>query len=238
MSHLFVELYEKVDDRFPCCILADHDLYHQRYFYDLHWRGVTDRAGRVVVRPGLEYRLGDHIRLLNQARPGFTDTIAVDPAIAADVDLDAILFNHHGFAGRAEAIMIVTNPNPDSSYRLRVSLYDQVGQLLPSFIFYDWECPANEPLVNLKQFHFDKKAAFIRVEPGPAYQTGDQVLLRETLALNSRTYALELGDYDLTQAMLPEEEETVSGQLVREPKYWAESLTGLELVLQPHIFRN
>lgn len=64
------------------------------------------------------------------------------------------------------------------------------------------------------------------------------MLLRETLALNSRTYALELGDYDLTQAMLPEEDETVSGQLVREPKYWAESLTGLELVLQPHIFRN
>jgi len=45
-------------------------------------------------------------------------------------------------------------------------------------------------------------------------------------------------NYDLTQAMLPEEEETVSGQLVRQPKSWPESLTGLELVLQPHLFRN
>lgn len=238
MSHLFVELYEKVGDRFPCCILADHDLYRRRYFYDLHWRGVADRAGRVVVRRGLEYRTGDHVRLLHQSRPGFTDTVAVDPAIAADVDLNAILFDHQGFAGQAEAVMIVTNPNPDSSYRLRISLYNQVGQLLPSLIFYDWECPANEPIVNLHQFHFDKKVASIRIEPGPAYQAGDRVILRETLALNSRLYPLELGDYDLTQMLLLPEEESVSGQLIEETRYWAGTLKGIELVLQPHLWKN
>lgn len=238
MSHLFVELYEKVGDRFPCCILADHDLYRRRYFYDLHWRGVADLAGRVVVRPGLEYRFGDHIRLLHQARLRYTDTVTVDPAIAADVDLDMVLFNHHGFAGRAEAVMIVTNPNPDSSYRLRVSLYDQVGQLLPSLIFYDWEYPATEALVNLNQFHFDKKTAFIRVEPGPAYQQGDKVFLRETMAVNSRTYPLEPGNYDLTEMMLPVEDTPVSMQGITEPKSWAESLTGIELALRPHLFRN
>lgn len=38
MSHLFIELYEQVGDHFPCCTLADHDLGHHPYFFDLQPR--------------------------------------------------------------------------------------------------------------------------------------------------------------------------------------------------------
>lgn len=237
MSHLFVELYEQVGDRFPCCTLADHDLHSRQYFFDLHPRGVADRAARVVVRPGPEYRTGDHIRLLDRARPSDTAAVAVDPAVAADVDLNSVLFDHHGFAGRAEAVVVVTNPNPDSSYRLRMSLYDQVGQLWPSLIFYDWEYPADEPIADLSQFHFEQKAAFIRVEAGPAYQPGDRVILRESRGTDTPSQALEPGDYDLTEWLLPVAE--VSPWQPHNPRQsWAEMVVAVELDLQPRLLRH
>jgi hypothetical protein len=90
---------------------------------------------------GDEYRTGDHIHLLPKVKPSYADTITIDPAIAADVDLNEVLFNEHGFAERTEAVLMVTNPNVDGSYRLRVSFYAQVGQKIPSLLLYDWECP-------------------------------------------------------------------------------------------------
>jgi hypothetical protein len=50
MPHLFIELYERIADRFPSCTLTDHGLRRRQYFYDLHPRGLADRAARVVVR--------------------------------------------------------------------------------------------------------------------------------------------------------------------------------------------
>lgn len=237
MSHLFIELYERIGDRFPSCTLADHDLYHREWFYDLHSYGVADRAARVVVRPGDDYRTGDHIRLLAKVRPSYADTIAIDPAIADDVDLNEVLFNDHSFAERPEAVLIVTNPNVDSSYRLRVSLYAQVGQNIPSLLLYDWECPQGGRLADLECFHFAHKVALIRVEPGPAYEVGDRVVLREALTTGSRSYALEPGDYDLTRFMVEESRE-VAQPIIQARKSWAESLAAIELEFQPKVIRH
>ena len=237
MSHLIVELYEQFGGKFPCCALDDHDVSNRQYFHDLQERGIADRAARVVVRRGDEYRTGDHIRLLDQVRPSYADTIAIDPAIANDVDLNEVLFNEHGFAERTEAVLIVTNPNLDSSYRLRVSLYAQVGQKIPSLILYDWEYLRAERLADLNCFHFANKTALIRVEGGPAYQAGDRVILREGLASDSRSYTLELGDYDLTR-LLVEESKDPTRPIVGERKSWAESLAALELELRPRVVWN
>ena len=234
MSHLMVELYERFGDKFPCCTLDDHDVSNRQYFHDLHRYGLADRTARVIVRPGNEYRTGDHIRLLDKVRQNYADTIAIDPAIAGDVDLNEVLFNEQGLAERAEAVLIVTNPNVDSSYRLRVSLYAQVGQKIPSLILYDWEYPSGGRLADLNCFHFANKAAFIRVERGPAYQEGDRVILRETVASGSQTYALEPGDYNLT-GLLVEESKDVSRPIVHGRKYCAETVVALELELQPRI---
>lgn len=237
MSHLIVELYERAGDKFPGCTVEDHEVSNRQYFHDLHRRGLADRAARVVVRPGDEYRTGDHIRLLDKVRPSYADTIAIDPAIAGDVDLNEVLFNEHGFTERAEAVLIVTNPNVDSSYRLRVSFYAQLGQKIPSLLLYDWECPQGEHLADLNCFHFAHKVASIRVEKGPTYQEGDRVILREALTTGCRSYALEPGDYDLTRFMV-EESRDVTQPIVWARKSWAENLAALELNLQPQVIRH
>ncbi len=238
MSHLFIDLYDRVGDKLPCCTLDDQDVSNRQYFHDLHRRAFADRTARVVIRPGDEYRTGDHIRLLDQVRPEDADTIAIDPAIADDVDLNEVIFDHRGFADRAEAVLIVTNPHLDSRYRLRISLYDQVGQKFPSLIFYDWEYPRELRLADLNRFHFANKTALIRIEEGPGYQPGDRVILRETLVHGSRTQTLEPGEYDLSQVMLLETRSSGSWSLVRERKCWADTLAGFELDLQPRVISH
>lgn len=232
MTHLIVELYERAADRFPCCTLDDHDASNRQYFHDLQQHGSADRATRVVIRPGDEYHTGDHIRLLDRVSRSFAGTIALDPAIAGDVNLDEVLFDEQSFAARAEAVLFITNPNFDNSYRLRVSLYAQAGQRIPSLLLYDWEYPRSGYLADLERFHFANKTAFIRIEPGPAYHEGDRVILRDALATDSRTYVLAPGDYDL--ARLPVEESQAE-PLVRSPRLWAESVAALELALQPRL---
>jgi hypothetical protein len=237
MSHLFIDLYDQVCDRLPCCRLDDHEAGRRRYFHDLHHYGAADQVDRVVIRPGDEYRGGDHIRLLDRASPSQADTIVIDPAIIDDVDLNEVLFDDRSFANRAEAVLIVTNPNSDSSYRLRLSLYDRLGQELPSLIFYDWEYSADMPLADLNLYHFANKAEFIRIEKGPAYQAGDRVILRENLVQGSRTYVLEPGEYDLHQFVLTEEPRRARS-FIREIRFWADSVAGIELDLQPAIVKS
>ncbi len=237
MTHLFIDLYDRVSDRFPCCTLDDREVGNRQYFHDLRLRGSADLADRIVIRPGDEYRTGDHIRLLDEVKPGDTDTVAIDPAIVADVDLNEILFDKQGFADRAAAILIVTNPHSDSRYRLRVNLYDQVGQKYPSLVFYDWEYPRGFRLADLNLFHFANKIAFIRIEPGPAYQPGDRVILRESLAQGTRSLVLEPGQYDLGQLMVMEQKSD-PWPFIREHKCWAETVTGIELDLKPRLIKH
>jgi hypothetical protein len=181
--------------------------------------------------------VGDHVRLLGQVRRSYADTVALDPLIAADVDLNEVIFNNRGFAERAEAVLIVANPNRDSSFRLRLSLYDRVGQKLPSLIFYDWEYPQGFGPTDLDLFHFANKAAFIRIEPGPDYHQGDRVILWETLRRGAQTYALEPGDYDLSQLPLAERDRA-GRRLLVPSKNWAETVAGIELELQPRVFKH
>jgi hypothetical protein len=237
MSHLIVEFYERSGDKFPCCMVDDHDVDHRQYFHDLHPLGMADRAARVAVRPGDEYRLGDHIRLLDQVRSTYADTVAIDPAIAGDVNLNEVLCHKYSFAERAEAVLIVANPNMDGSYRLRVSFYTQLGQKIPSLLLYDWECPQGGRLVDLACFHLAHQVAFIRIEKGPAYQVRDCVRLREALTTGSCSYALEPGDYDLTHFMVEESREAAP-PLIHVKKSWTETMGAIELELQPRVMRH
>jgi hypothetical protein len=236
MSHLFIDLYDRVCDRLPCCRLDDHEAGSRRYFHDLCQYGVADQVDRIVITQGDEYRSGDHVRLLDRVSLSDAETIVIDPAIAADVDLNTVLCGERSFANRAEAVLIVTNPNPDSSFRLRLSLYGRLDQELPSLVFYDWECPAALPLTDLHRFHFANKAEFIRIEKGPGYREGDRVILRETLDRGSRTYVLEPGEYDLNQFVL-EEQGQGTWSFFPEIKFWADTVAGIELELQPLVTR-
>jgi hypothetical protein len=116
-----------------------------------------------------------------------------------------------------------------------MSLYDQVGQLWPSLIFYDWEYSTDQPIAYLSQFHFEQKAAFIRVEAGPAYQPGDRVILRESRSTGTPSLALEPGDYDLTEWLLPIAEVS-PWQPHNLHQSWAEMVVAVELDLQPRLF--
>lgn len=238
MSHLYIELYDQVGDKIPCCTVEDHEVHNRRYFHDLHWLGVADRVARVVVRLGEEYHRGDHIRLLGEARLSHTDTVTIDPMIAADVNLNEVIFDDRSFTERAEAVLIITNPNPDSSFRLRVSLYDQTRQKLPSLIFYDWEYPQQFGPTNLDLFHFAHRAAFIRLETGPDYKAGDKVTLWATLSSGVQTsYTLEPGDYDLTRFLVSVGTAGVE-QLVDASLPWAKVLTAIQFKLQPRLIRH
>jgi hypothetical protein len=180
VAHLFVDLYDRVNDKQPYFTIDEQLVNNFVGHYDLNVHHAQDKAARVVVRPGKEYRRGDHIRLLDEVKPGGTDTICIDPDIAADVDLNHVVFNNGGFADKAAAVVFVFNPNPTGGYRLRVSLYDSaVATQFPTLVLYDWEQPNKSEFdfVDLNPFHFADKAAAIRVESGPDYRVGDRVIL-------------------------------------------------------------
>jgi hypothetical protein len=108
LSHLFIDLFDRVDDPLPFVILDELDENNRLFFHDLNDvnDGVefADRAARVRIRTGPDYRLGDHIRLLDRVRRSNTDTISIDPAVAADVNLNQVIFNQYlRQLGKAEA---------------------------------------------------------------------------------------------------------------------------------------
>jgi len=198
MAHLFVDLYDRVDSPNPYHTFDDQNENNRLFFHDLNVFGAADKAARVVVRPGDEYRTGDHIRMLDRVRRSNNVTISVDPAVAGDVDLNKVIVeNGNNFADKAAAVLIVTNPNQNGSFRLRVSLYDQVGQEFPTLILYDWEFPPSLRFADLNLFHFADRAAFIRVEQGPNYINGDRIILWDALETGKNTQSYGIGEYDL-----------------------------------------
>lgn len=234
MTHLYIDLYDNLTERLPCCSVEDHDINDRQYFHDLQMQYPAVKAVRVVIRPGDEYRTGDHIQLLHEAWRGHTDTVVIDPAVAHDVDLNHIPLGNHSFTDQTGAILIITNPNPNNVYRLRVSLYSQLDQRLPSLIFYDWEYPGKSRITDLSRFHFTKKANFLRVERGPDFVPGDKVVLWETLDQGSQTCALEPGNYDLSQLLMADGEDTFSS-IIESEKSWAEAVAGITFDLQPKL---
>jgi hypothetical protein len=124
--------------------------------------------------------------LLDEVRESNTDTVSIDPEVVADVDLNAI-----GFADKAAAVKVVLNPNSTGGFRLRVSLFDRVGQTIPNLILYDFEFPPHIALADLNRFHFADKAAFVRVKRGPDFRQGDRVVLRDTVQAGGGSFTIE-----------------------------------------------
>lgn len=236
MAHLYVDLYTEAEDRLPCYRLDDHNSDDRQYFHALDRYGASGKTSRVVVKPGDEYRLGDHICLFEQSRPGDTDTIIIDPDISTDVKLRQITLDEGGLVDHTAAILFVTNPNRDSRFRLRISLYDTVGAELPWLVFYDWETSLRENLTNLERFRFANKTAFILIDEGPAYQSGDLVILRARTEAKAPMLALEPGGYDLTQ--FPLQRTSSRWSFAREQKSWAEAVTDLGVDLSPRLVMN
>lgn len=213
MAHLFVNLYDRVDSPNPFHILDDQNENNRLYFHDLNAFSAADKAARVVVRPGDEYRTGDHIRLLDKVRRSNTPSRSVDPAVVGDVDLNRI-----DFADKAAAVQIVTNSDPNGGFRLRVLLYNSPEQTeIPDLVLYDWEFPPSVRFADLNLFGYADTVAYIRVQKGPNYKSGDRIFLWDSLESGSDSMAYEPGDYDLN----------VDG--------WADKAAGVEFDLQPPV---
>jgi hypothetical protein len=212
MAHLFVDLYDGVDSANPFHTLDDQNENNRTLFYDLNIVGAADKAARVVVRPGNEYAIGDHIRLRDEVRNSNTGTVSVDPDVTRDVNLNVV-----NFADKAAAVEIVRNPSPSGRFRLRVILFDRSGQRSPNLVLYDWEFVPNQRIADLNLFAFADKAAFIRVERGPGYRRGDRILLWDSLRAGSRTQSYGPGTWDLNR------------------DGWADRAAAVEFDLQPPV---
>jgi hypothetical protein len=178
MSHLSVELFDSVTDDNAGATISDMTDSKRTLFHNLNRTDppFADRASRVRVSSEGEYRRGDHILLLDQVRQGNTGTIAVDPDVDDDVDLNRV-----GFADKAAAVKMVLNPNPLGGFRLRVQLFDRVDQRTPNIVLYDWQFPPEEGPADLNSYHFADKGAFVILERGPNFQEGDSIFLQDTV---------------------------------------------------------
>jgi len=160
MSRLSLELYDEVSG--SAFVLPSG-------VTDLNAVGWADRAARIKVVPGDNYRVGDHVRLLDAVNANATNVRAIDPDVEGDVDLNLI-----DFADKAAGVELVLNPRL-STYRLRVQLFDTLAaDAPPTLVFYDWDAAANALDLNL--FHFAGKAARVRVDKGPCYVDGDRIV--------------------------------------------------------------
>ncbi len=184
MAHLTVQLFDRVTDIVPQVRIDDgggvlfHDLHNTDPVFD-------DKAARVRVVPGGDYRRGDHIRLLDRVRQGDTAAVSIDPDIDDDVDL-----NRLRFADKTAAVKIILNPDPLGRFRLRVSLFDRVDQRTPNFVLYDFEFPPEGGPADLHLFEFDDKAAFVILERGPDFQSGDRIILQDTVEAGGRELSI------------------------------------------------
>ncbi|HEY4033181.1 MAG TPA: hypothetical protein VGL94_04370 [Ktedonobacteraceae bacterium] len=196
MARLVFTLYDTTSLASSHEQFSDQDAKNPQEYINFNTYNWADKAARIIVEPGGAYVAGDHLLLLDEAKPqGGTDTVAIDPKIASDVNLNNI-YNGGGFADKAAAAKFVLNPNLDGSWRLRVLLYDQVNQDYPSLIIYDWESPIDVPF-DLNPLHFADKAARAIVQTGPAYQVGDHVDLLDEVNQPTDSLTLDIGDVNL-----------------------------------------
>ena len=186
-ERLFVDLYDRVTDPQPQVRgVNDED---DGPFFDLNTRNFADKAARVMIRQGPDYRVGDHVQFLDKAQPHNTNVVCVDPDITpnGDANLNDVL-NSGNFADRAAALAFVLNPNADGAFRLRVRLYDTLQQAdeLPSLVLYDWQADGNQ-VVDLQPFFFVRKAAKVGVDMMPGVEAGPHVgvFLQEILNVDS-----------------------------------------------------
>jgi len=195
MAHLNVYLYDKVGDRKSICSFSDGSYNTRTLFHNLNKYNAADKAAKIMISKSYEYRIGDHVLLLDQSRGRVSDIVAIDPDIKYKVDLNKVIFNNRGFADRAAAAKFITHPNIDGGYRLRVRLFDRESpgykQNYPTLIFYDWQVDLDNPKIDLNKFNFADKTAYIIVEKGPKYQKGDRIILHDHSAKSSIKLILE-----------------------------------------------
>ncbi len=169
MSRLLVDLYDAVRDVNPFLTIPDGVP-----FVDLNPLNGADRAARVVVRTGPDYHLGDHVRLLDEARPVKTDMVTIDPLVHKDVDLNAV-----NFSDKTAAVEFQLNPTGE--FRVRIDLHDQLGQPYPNLSLYDWQAPTGEP-IDLNPLNFADKAARVQLTAGGVFHPGDRVRLLDAVS--------------------------------------------------------
>lgn len=197
MPRLTVSLFDRVDDAQPAVVLDDNI----GPLFDLNAQRFADKAARVLMRPGDAFVSGDHVRLLDEVNLNHTNTVALDPTIQEDVDLNAVIFNNRGFADRAAAVEIILNPDLAGGYRLRVQLFDTVPQQLPTLVIYDFEFtrpgdfidPNGEGtgFADLNQFHFADKTARIIVDKGPNWRDGDRIRVWDEIRAGATRFDIE-----------------------------------------------
>jgi hypothetical protein len=191
MTHLKVELFDRLDDEDPGATLGDlnPETNKRQLFWDLHHvfsdTDFADKARRVRVERGGEYRRGDHVILLDEVRQSDTRAVSIDPDVDADVDLNLV-----GFADKAAAAKIVLNPHEDGAFRLRIQLFDEVNRRVPHLVLYDWQFPPEEGPADLNTFHFADKAAFVILDRGPAFVDGDTVVLQDKVGGGSEELSI------------------------------------------------
>ncbi len=191
MSRLKIELYDTVAmSEKPFLVLEDS----QPQFYDLNKYHAADKATRIRVTRGDEYRYGDHVRLYDDVREFNTPTICVDPAMVHHVNLNQVFNNGH-FADRAAAISIILNPmeQPHETgrwYSKRIALYDHADQVAPSLVFYDWQFPNSR--VELENFHFKGRASRMVYAGAPGRENGIQLFHEKSIS------SFQAGAYDFS----------------------------------------
>jgi hypothetical protein len=191
VTHLEVELFDRLDDEDPGATLRDinPETGKRQLFWDLHHvdsgTDFADRTRRAKVERGSEYRRGDHVILLDEVRQSDTDAVSIDPDVEADVDLNLV-----GLAVKAAAAKIVLNPNEDGAFRLRIQLFNEVNRRVPNLVLYDWQFPPEEGPADLNTFHFADKTAFVIIDRGPTFVDGDTVVLQNKVGGGSEELSI------------------------------------------------
>lgn len=89
--------------------------------------------------------------------------------------------------------------NTNGNFRLRVFLYDTIDQPYPNLIFDDSQGFLYN-FVNLNNYDFADKIAWISIEKGRQYRQGDEITLYDAVYDNygaEDAISLPPGDYDL-----------------------------------------
>jgi len=227
-SRLRLDLFDDVKNNqtqlYPNLTLYDWEV-GQGAVLDLGHLDFSHKAAEVAVTRGPGYREGDHVRFSGFPQPQDTDIMTVDPAVAADLDLNYVPLNGGHWADNVGGVDFVRNPGPTA--RLRLDLYDRTrsdpSQRYPNLSLYDWEFTPNTVL-DLGRLNFSHKTAEAIVTPGSSYQEGDHV----RLSVAAQTQGTDIVTVD--PAVAPDVDlnyVTLNGSR------WADNVAGVTFDLNP-----
>ena len=140
---------------------TDDDL-EGKPFINLQDRGWASRAVNAVVNTFDESVRGDHALLTQAAQEDQTDTIVLDPwLVQGAVPLGSV---DKGFSERACGLQFRLN-NSGFPARARMVLCNSGDNInWPSLVFYDFEQPVDDNLIELQPYFFVGKTAQVRAD--------------------------------------------------------------------------